>query len=364
MHRAFDEYLASGSPNDDAAAGDDERTVAIAREALMDAADHLPNVQKTRISRNLFSLEKRAASWHLPTFEIADTFQQATRLLQTSENERTARDHATLADQILQHAAHPTRIDQGKHNTCTAAALEVRLFAEHPSEAAKLIADVGTTSTYTSLDGTKVKLSRLDLQKDSESKQNPPRDGDRSYASKLFQETAIDLHFADSKLRFLEVPVNAKGKFDYEAILDRNDGQGYPFTGLRLADMAVIENKIVGHADPHRYLRNSDSGAGHNGLETLFTSENELRNAFESANQHNQFPLTLFVNGHNRTIKPDAKKSAKFAGHVVTVFGYDDGTGNAQIDNQWGGRYDHITDGGIPIGQLYEATRYADSHAE
>lgn len=347
----MDSSAANLSPND-------RTQIADARKALTESISHLPVDEQRRMNDNMQWFEFRATAAHLPPLEIVDTYQQANRLLQSTDKHATSlQDHQVLADQILQQAAHPAHIDQGMHNTCSVTSLEVRMFMENPGEAAKLIADVGTAGSYTANDGTTVHLSKRDLKKDAESAQNPPIDGARSYASKLFQETALDLNLSDYKLRFLEVPARTGGTVpDSEALLNRKTGQTDKFPGLTLWEIANIEGKISGQSNPRQYLRNADTGTDTNDLETTFNSEDELKSLLKSAQDSHQMPLTLMVNGSNSTIRPDAKDSEEFAGHFVTVVGYNDLTGMVQFDNQWGTQQDHITDGGIPLDKLFEAT--------
>lgn len=336
----------------------DKTPIKEVRNALLESVGHLSADEQRRMTDNMRWFESRAVAAHLPLVEIVDTYQQANRLLQATDKHSTSlQDHQVLADQILQHAAHPTHIDQGIHNTCSVTSLEVRMFMENPGEAAKLIADVGTTGSYTANDGTTVHLSKRDLKKDAESAQNPPIDGARSYASKLFQETALDLNLSDYKLRFLEVPARIGGTApDSEAVLNRMTGQTDKFPGLALSEIANIERKILGQSNPRQYLRNADTGTDASDLETTFNSEDELKNLLKSAQDSHQMPLTLMVNSSNRAIRPDSNDSEEFAGHFVTVIGYNDRTGMVQFDNQWGMQQDHIADGGIPVRELLEAT--------
>lgn len=350
----MDAAPANLSPND-------KTQITDARNALIESVGHLPADERKRMTDNMQWFESRAAAAHLPALEIVDTYQQANRLLQSTDRQATSlQNHQVLADQILEHAAHPTHIAQGMHNTCTVTSLEVRMFMENPGEAAKLIADVGTTGSYTATDGTTVHLSKRDLKKDAESMQNPPIDGARSYASKLFQETALDLNFSDQKLRFLEVPAPARAAgtiLDSEALLDRKTGQTEKFDGMSLSELANIQGKILGQANPLQYLSNADTGTSPGGMEAQFKSEDELKELLKSARDNHQLPLTFLLNGLNQTINPSSKNSEAYAAHVVTIVGYNDTTGMVQLDNQWGNQLDHIADGGISVSSLFQATR-------
>ena len=327
--------------------------------------NHVSAEDQQRIHDNMKAFEDRAAKDKLPPDEVAKTYEAANKLYESTGDQPIPKaDKAVLADQIIAHAAVPTRIDQGQHNTCGPSSLESRLFTTHPSDAAKLISDVGTTGSYTAKDGTKVNLDANDLKKDNEAGNNPPKDNERSYASKLFQETALDLHFQAKGEHFKETPGSVPGDRssyglkDKEQVVDSH-GRSKDFDGVTLNDLSDMETKITGKRDASHYLGNHEiygNDRQQAGKMTTFKNEAEFKQALTDAKKNGEMPLTVWVDSRQPPFGNGQQAGGGGGGHFVSITDYDDKTGKVSVDNQWGKDADHLGDNGVPLHEMFEAT--------
>jgi hypothetical protein len=328
-------------------------------------SEDVPKEVIQRIRENMKKFEERAAKDHLSPDEVTKIYEQVNRLLDSRDDKIISRaDKQILADQIMQHSADPGHLDQGYHATCGPTSLEARLFKTHPSEAAKLIADVGTTGQYKGKDGTTVSMTTNDLKKDGEAMTNPPEDNERSYASKLFQETALNLHYQDLRQRYVETPGatpgdrRTYGKPDKEQVVDSHNhklkGNHLPTLG----DLSDIEKKITGKRDADHYLchKSVAGDEAKNGKIKSFKNEKEFAQALHDAKASGKLPLTLWVDTRKSPFKSETG-GGEGGGHFVTVTDYDEKTGKVHVQNQWGYKNNHTGDRALPLHKLYEATQ-------
>ncbi|MBX9568794.1 MAG: hypothetical protein K2X77_07855 [Candidatus Obscuribacterales bacterium] len=157
------------------------------------------NVNRFERWNSLLSDYEHVASKNLD--QQALFFQQLNRLLSAAEqNPILPRQERTdLAEQVLNHAALPTTIDQGSNRTCTVATLENRLYTRVPEAAARIVADVASSGEYTTRSGIKVRLplsatgihpdfqARSSLRKQQDPFSEVKVDGGRDWASQLVQ---------------------------------------------------------------------------------------------------------------------------------------------------------------------------------
>ncbi|HEY9788722.1 MAG TPA: RHS repeat domain-containing protein [Candidatus Obscuribacterales bacterium] len=107
-----------------------------------------------------------------------------------------------IATQMMRQLANPISIDQGAHLTCNVTTIEERLAFLNPAEYARVIADATTTGVYTTENGWTIDARAIGaLRPDSEAV-NVSRGnggaGDRSWASKIFQQIAVNVYWKRS----------------------------------------------------------------------------------------------------------------------------------------------------------------------
>ena len=365
----------AGKPTDATKPTDAAKQKEIGKEhkQLSDWADH--NLKEPKLSefkKNMDSFEARAKSDKLDPDEVIKTYKQVERLnAATGDKPLSETQRHNLSGEIMHQAAEPTSIDQGNHNTCSAATVEVRTYTRTPSDAARLVTDVALTGEYRAPDGTHI---RTDPRPHDESKSGTNIDGQRSHASEIFEVTAINLHYAKE---------NAKNgtKIHYEQVTPTKGDLGD--TGERLTDYSKnppqplkIDGEKVDppHVDDNAVTQMSNIITGKNEKDVqieqggnvngdtkgmvIVNSEAELKQQLKDAKDHNRLPMIVKVNTFSEPFNSDsfgAGAGGDAGSHVVTITDYDEKTGKVTVDNQWGKKNDHGKDDPLSTHELYIA---------
>ncbi|MBU6451652.1 MAG: LysM peptidoglycan-binding domain-containing protein [Cyanobacteria bacterium REEB67] len=149
-------------------------------------------------------------------------------------------DRVNLAEQVLDHSAHPWTVDQGNNNTCNVTTIEHRNYWRNPDKNAQLVADIAQTGHYRFSGGQEVDLRNIagELRPDAEARDGMRRqaldvvpdggtlkqDGSRDYASQLI-ETAMINQYWKSATEVIDASGRRLTSADYEM---RFDSQGRP----------------------------------------------------------------------------------------------------------------------------------------
>ncbi len=362
------------------------------RQKLMDLSEKKIDdpAKKAKFQADMLKFEDRAAKQDPPLSaeEIAKTYKQMERLLSaTGDTPLSQADKVKIAEQAMSQAATPSSIDQGQHPTCNVAVEEVKTYIRHPSDAVKLVTDVATTGEYTAPDGTHVKIDPKAA--DREAKGDPSKDGDRSHASQIFQDTAINLHYQKEPYTYTnekgEMKTVPPGMLEYKHVPDVPgalppqsggdrlfDNSTNPPTmimkdwakkipedapGIATEKLPLIANRITGQKDS--VVLENDLYAKPTESERTFKSEAEFRKTLEDAADQHKFPMSMLVHsGQEPFLHDSGGGTAGGSGgwHVVTLTGYDKATGKVQVDNQWGEKGDHLGDKGMNVHDLYRAS--------
>jgi hypothetical protein len=369
-------------------------------ELLQLAKAHIDDPKElAKFKEDMERFDKRASTLvpPLPAEEVARTYEQIGRLLEAKHGPSSPlkeADRIRLAEQVMDQVAAPTTIDQGWHSTCTLTAIEARAYTRTPSEAARLVAEVATTGKYTTTDGQAVQIPPSSIAPaDSEAKTHPNDDGDRSHASQIFQVTAVNLYWSAHEYQYTDAAGNVRtvpaGKLKYEQV--EPDPGNPDDSGERLVDYSVTPPAVVMDysvsppvpvCEPQTDLNDdgavkwiSDTITGksdtvyifHDGYENadgrgavLFDSQKELEDVIVKAKQDGRLPIIMAVHTGQEPFWTDSGGgSAGGSGgwHVVTITDYDPRSKKVSIDNQWGAEADHLAADGIPLGDLYLASR-------
>jgi hypothetical protein len=338
------------------------------RKKLSDIADtKLTNPeQREKFKADMATFEQRAQATKMSPEEVAKTYKEISRILDTTQSTKwslTEDQRVMLGQQVMSQAANPYSIDQGAHNTCNVTAVEVRTYALHPSNAAKMMADVAMTQSYAVNEprpkGTTIHLNSESLQPDDESKVNPPKDGDRSYATQLFNVTATNIvhkHDRDGKVYVndpdgsKEVLVNqgTRGKVGEEPDLD--DGQ--------IVRAYHLINGTKGKEKDILIDRAGTESGDYAGVTSIKT-EKELADKLAEAKAKGQLPMIIGVNSNVEPFWSDSghgSAGGSSGGHVVNVTDYQPGPpSRIQIDNQWGSASDRTGDRAVTTRELFIA---------
>jgi hypothetical protein len=204
------------------------------------------------------------------------------------------------------------------------------MFSKDPANAAMVIADVATNGYYTTTDGKKVSPDASLIKPDLDSQRDEIKDGHRSYASQIFQDTAI-YTAKPSYHRDLDAQnPNAKPPDNGDRYQDGlRDVKDTP--GLTAEDIQRINQKIAG----------SDNDGATIGMGQV-KDEQDMKNQLAQLKKDHKLPAVIYVNSQHQPFLTDsgedsgAPKGGAGGGHFVTITDYDDKTGKVSIANQWG----------------------------
>jgi hypothetical protein len=320
--------------------------------------------------------------------EIAKTYHETARLLEAKDNSNVPIDEkqrTALAKEIMSNAADPTTIRQGAHSTCNVTSVETRIYTKEPATAARLVADMATTGTYTGGDGTKVSLDKQSMHPDEDAKKKDS-EHNRNFASQLFQITAVNMHYAktDSGIRYeqhktdktLTPPDTGERLVDYSKnppqdvtastldkwLTDITD-ETYHRPGLSNSQIAEVCNSITGKKETDLLLDTNEDSE----LTQQVKSAKELEDILLKAKEAGRLPLIVAVHTGNEPFLADSGDgTAGGSGgwHAVTITDIESGSPpKISIDNQWGKTADHTTDNKLSLNDLYGAMR-APGHPE
>ncbi len=339
-----------------------EKLQPIARKSLEDIVSKLFRDDDSRgkeFRDDMKIFEKRMRGKPGEQEEIGKTYLQLARLLGDSNNAPCdQKERSLLARQIILNAANPTNnVNQGNHNSCTAAAVEVRTYSLYPGQAARVIADIGLTGEYKTASGKVVTLDSESRSMDKEAKDFADFDdcwkignfaGKRNYASQVFQITAVNAFWKTQggDIRYSQVRTTEKGD-----------------TGERLQDFADPKNpKVTGQSPGIFCGKVSDMSyeiTGRHEVTTLFPAESENFSEVDTLAVNNAkhlrtlltgathgkllLPLIIRVDTQNKPFSDYSKagKDGAGGGHVLNIMDYNVETDEVTVDNTWGVAKDH-----------------------
>lgn len=329
---------------------------------LLDAAEASKPGSAVEIRRQMEQFERAAKERGLSDTEVAKTYREVSRLYEAKDNPNvpiTDVQRRALAKQVLEHAADPTSIDQGAHNTCNVTTLESRAYSRTPSEAARIVADVATTGQYTSRSGLTVKLDKDSMTAHNGAESLHKVDGTRDFAGQLFQVTAVNLAYQkdnpniryeqkppqpgktppDNGERLLDYSTNPPTEVGRPSLLFRafgSEDKGKRQPDLYTDNLRSVGNEITGEKDDKWLL---DYGN--------VKSREDFDNQLTQAKREGRLPLVVMVHTGNEPFHTDSGNgTAGGSGgwHVVNVTDYQAGPpARVAVDNQWGQQADRIT---------------------
>lgn len=320
--------------------------------------------------------------------QTAKTFENISRLMEAKDNPATGVDETkrmVLAEQIMSQAATPTSIDQGSHPTCNVTTVESRTYTTNPAEASKLVVDVATTGEYVCKDGKHIKVDAGSMVPYDAAETNPPKDGGRSYASQIFQVTAVNIHYQkDGDWRYeqhkpdytAKPPDNGERLMDYsetppkemelslwEEYIEGREESELHAPGLSDEEIVDIDTELNGEQKSW-YIRHGEDGD--DGKVSEVESEKELQDKIAQAKAEGKLPIVVKVHTGNEPFYTDSGAGAAGGSggwHVVTIRDYQEGPpAMVKIDNQWGSSVDHNTDSSmVSVHDLYQTMRDSKS---
>jgi len=344
-------------------------------KALKNADQAISNpTEHQQFKQDVQDFEKRAAKAGLSPTEITGTYEQINRLFSgTGKDPLTTGQRTQLAEQIMHFAAKPIEISQGSYSTCNVTAVEARIFSQNPSQAAKLISDVALDGAYKSSAGITVDYSNSladSRQPHGQAKTNPPQDGERSYASQLFQVTAVNLYYQQL------AKSDETGYFQYE----QHDND-YLVPGTKPAYKSASGEALIGYRkdgkfvqmvtdDPYFYpdqmtgVMNQITGKNEKGVVLVQKAENTeaklagvvatpaaLDATLTRMKAAGQLPAIIEIADSDVLFSRNGSAGA----HVVSITDYDSKTKTVAVDNEWSSKDDYLDGRSLRMTDVFKA---------
>ncbi len=342
-------------------------------------------IERTLFTNNMVYFWERARKQGLSAEEVGKTFSEVGRLLESRDDAYMSDiSRIRLAKEVMSQAAKPTLIRQGHHNTCMVAAIEARAYTRHPSAAAGLVAQSALAGWYGAGNGAVVwhKDYPASLMPDIEALKRESDSDDRSYASQIFQVTAVNVHYAANPFTWIDSYGKRRtapaGTIRYEQVMPR----GPDDNGERLMDYSDRTNPrevVLSDGYPARWpildgdqaVMISNAITREYAYDTMIAmpgvfdtshnfitadSEENFSDLLRGLKQSARFPVLVVVDTNKEPFWKDSGEGlagGSGGSHVVTVTDYRNGM--VEVDNQWGEHVDHIGNNAIPVGDLYKA---------
>ncbi|MCA9804168.1 MAG: hypothetical protein KC777_19500, partial [Cyanobacteria bacterium HKST-UBA02] len=291
-----------------------ERLLSTAESAIKDPAE------LAKFKADMVRFESRASERGLKPEQVTGTYDAVSRLMRSHGFNTTPENRVVLAEQVLSHAATPTSVDQGGHDTCAVASLESNLYTKHPEKAAGLVEEVAANGAFKLSNGEYVHIPTGSLTPDQEATPRVARNGERDFASQIFQVTAVNALYQDTHGRAWSYEQDPKGPHDSG---ERDRFLGFTwnkeFSGLNLYQRDRINELITGQKD--RDLN----------LPAYYANPGELQKTLEDFHKRGAFPAILSVHTGNPPFGDTVGGR-----HAVNVIGYDPVKKEAIVDNQAG----------------------------
>lgn len=275
--------------------------LAAERARMKDLAERsMPREEREEFALNMSKLEERLKN---NPGEVTDTYRQISRMLESDKSLVKGKSMGHLAADVMRQAADPHSVNQGDNNTCTLASLESRIYHRHPSEAARLVADVATKGSYTTADGETIKIDQSSVSTfpDQWRQGMETNDKARSHASQIFQITAANV-FQDIQAgpggSSKEYRLTKTGQTYSENLVDKETGKTLSSNpGVTMMDGKTLEDlnqRITGANEPPFVIDLPRA-----------KTEAEFKARLEQMKVDGNYPALIMVNGMTPPFRPE-----------------------------------------------------------
>lgn len=326
--------------------------------------------QKAKFEADMARFEGRARERGLSDTEVTKTYAEVMRMLEAGSGAVNAERRVQLAQQVLSQAADPRIIDQGDKNTCNVTAVESMIYTTDPSKAAGLVSQVALSGEYSDPDGNKVKLDKRSLTPDEQARRHPTLDGERSFATQLFNVTAVNLAYQrDGVQRRYEQHARSDEPNDSgERLYDTSRNPRVELKAERepdLDDDQIVEahRGITGRQDEVVFLSSESNIAGLGNKLTKVADEAAFQSRLEKLAADGKLPVIVGIQSNVEPFYSDVggMEASDSGPHVVTITGYKPGKPpRISVDNTWGSETDKRSFQ-MTSAELWEAMKGADT---
>jgi hypothetical protein len=318
---------------------------------------------RERFARDMRSFENRAGKQPLSANEVANTYDQMSRLMEAKDGAVPKEDRVLAAETFAHHLADPTNIDQGHHGTCNVTALEEHLVTRNPSKAAEILSTTALTGQWVAPDGKTIKLDQGSMVPGVEERTNRPQDGQRSYATQLMNLALVNdttqrrpdpLFYSmdkpsaggDTGERLKSADGRDQTKDD---LLHNGDKTAWNSSFVRASDISLSAGRLTGEHDV--VISNKDAEKSPE-LVSVDSAQN-LAQTLKEQKAKGSWPAIVLVSAADPMFKDAVGANVgSDSWHVLSVTDFDEKTNQVKISNQWGKANDITTD----VGSLYRAT--------
>lgn len=308
--------------------------------------------------------------------EKAATLKGLKELLNSRSSIFSDEERARLAQQALKQAARPDCVSQGDNRTCSVTSLENVLYRTKPSAVIDLLVQVSKSGKFNTADKTVVEADKNSLKADEEALKNPTPDGERSFASQVFQVLAVNAYWARQD-KGPDGTAVARGKIQYrhnysdgkdvldECLLDtsksppvvlkNSEGKDCRSPKLGVDQLPDVYKQITGLTPSVLCVRYGPVSSTEKGIRTV-ASPAELEAFLQT---HKNQPLIVKVDSSLLTEEPVDPRTSPTTGHDVVIVGYDATKRRVKVDNSWSNGSDHLDSTGhgtsLPVKQMFKS---------
>jgi hypothetical protein len=333
---------------------------------LEDDIDSIKNYPgKERLHKAAAEFEERAKADHLPQAEIDEFYKQVDRLITTSPSKVSEGLKPILAEQLLEHAARPHDIDQGRYETCNVTVLEERGFTSHPSKMAEIVTAMALEGNWNG-----IQMDDRSLEPQHNAIECPPVAGIRTFASQILNVAIVnDITQGRKPPMYYSEEINLNDARDNGERLRYKNGIEVTFRDLKLSnsELPVRSPSVsIGDIQAEGTKLFGDSGYCIANIDKHFYphvihihSAKDLEGALRSIQSAtpSKMPAVLMVDGNN-AIFHGGVAGRKPEAHVISILEYDEKHHRVLVSNQWG----NDGEGWFSIEQLFGATRIEKEH--
>ncbi len=368
-------YSITDKAGDKPIAVNEQTDVRVAHAKLHDLAEAKIKspTERAKFEADMAHFEARAKQRGLSDEEVRKTYGEIGKLMEAQQGAVNAERRVQLAQQVMSQAADPRIIDQGNHNTCNVTSMESLVYAKEPSKAANLVAQVALSGEYTDTQGHQVRLDAQSLTPDKEAVHHPPLDSDRSFATQLFNVTAVNLAYQREGVeRRYEQHKPSPGDTG-ERLYDTSETPRKELKDKKEPDInedQIVEayRGITGDQTSPVVIAAADNYSGPGAKVTKVETEQALDDQLKTLAQSGKLPVMIRINPKMEPYYSQsggAEAGDNGEAHVVAITDYKPGPPPVvSIDNTWGSMKDNRkTD--VPVSDLWKVMQKgAENHTE
>lgn len=368
-------YLISDKPGDKPIAVNEQSDVRVAHAKLHDLAESKIKspTERAKFEADMAHFEARAKERGLSDEEVRNTYTEIGKLLDAQQGAVNAERRVQLAQQVMAQAADPRIIDQGNHNTCNVSSMESLVYAKHPAKAANLVAQVALSGEYSDGQGHTVRLDAQSLTPDKEASHHPPLDSDRSFATQLFNVTAVNLAYQRDGIQRRYEQHKQSPSDNGERLYDTSETPRKELKDKREPDLnedQIVEayRGITGDTTSPVVITAGDNFSGPGNKITKVNSPEELNDQLKTLAQSGKLPIMVRINPKMEPYYSQsggAEAGENEEAHVVAITDYKPGPPPVvSIDNTWGSMKDNRkTD--VAVSDLWKVmNKGAEEHSQ